>query len=365
MKLLSHVLAGMILILGSLQAEEKIDFHLSTATARKVNAYPPETFISEFGDATGPFKRIGGVVVNASGVDYFSTSVDRNFSDLHPGIKDPNTVLHVEFFVNEMGNGFGVVHKRPVKKHAPVEEAEPKDDRPYDHVALCQAAQFAIARGNTKLLESLLQAGLSIDVPLDLEAQWTALHYSAVQNQPRAAKALVENGATLDQRCKYGKRPIDYAFEDGQLELCEVLRNPDKNDRNVGAYPEALLDELFRRPADKNDEVRFLSLNGNDPSDELLKYFRRFWPNVRTRSQAEEVDRNAQPEGQAKTSYRDVKTKDYGIVVEVNLKRTSDDTFDWSHREATGPSLAGGGTSGKSSWKYGYWLKHDTSSWDE
>lgn len=121
MKLLSHVLAGMLLILGSLQAEENIDFHLSTATARKFNAYPPETFVTEFGDAKGPFKRIGGVVVNASGVDYFSTSVDRNFSDLHPGINDPNTVLHVEFFVNEKGNGFGVVHKgtskNPFLKH--------------------------------------------------------------------------------------------------------------------------------------------------------------------------------------------------------------------------------------------------------
>ncbi len=365
MKTLTYMLTGALLIHSSLQAEEKIEFPLSAATARKVNAYPPETYVTEFGDANGPFKRVGGAVVNASGVDYFSTSVDRRFSNLHPSIDDPNTILHVELFVNEKGNGFGVVHKRPVKDSVPTKEPELEDERPYEHVVLCEAAQWAIAKGNTKLLESLLQAGLMIDLPLDLETEWTPLHYSAVHNEPRAARVLVANGADLEARAKYGNRPIDYAFEDGQFELCEILRKPDKEDRTVAGFPEDLLDELFRRTVDKDEEIRFLSLNGQDPNDEILKYFRRLWPNVRPRSRAEEIDRKTQPDEGAKTSYRDTKTKDYGIVVEISLKKTGDDTFDWSHREATGPFLAGGGTSGKASMKYGYWLKHDTSSWDE
>lgn len=365
MKNLIHMLAGVFLILGSLQAEEKINFPLSTATARKMNANPRETFVAEFGDANGPFMQIGAVLLNASGSDHFSVSVGNKTTGLSLGITDPKINLHVEYFVNEKGNGFGVVHKSAVVTDTPAVEEEPEDDRPSDHVALCESARWAIARCNTKLLEALLQAALSINVPLDWDTQWTALHYAAVHNEPRAAKMLVENGADLDARCKYGKRPIDYAFEDGQMELCDALRKPDKNERNVGDYPEALLDELFLRSKDKEDEVRFLSLNGNDPNNEQLTYFRRFWPNVRARSQAQEIDRNAEPKGKAKTSYRDLKTKDYGIVVEIILKRTSDDTFDWSHREATGPSLAGGGNSGKISKKYGYWLKHSTSSWDE
>ena len=169
----------------------------------------------------------------------------------------------------------------------------------------------------------------------------------------------------METRCKYGKRAIDYAFEDGQTEMCEVLRKPDQNEDMIEGYPEGLLDELFHTPASKNDEVRFLSFNGNDPGEKLLKYFRGFWPNVRSRSQAEEIDRQAQPKGEAKTSYRDIKTKDYGIIVELTLKSTGDTSFDWKQRVATGPSLAGGGTEGKASKKFGYWLKQETSSWDE
>jgi hypothetical protein len=90
--------------------------------------------------------------------------------------------LHVEYFVNEKGNGFGVVHKSAFVTDTPAVEKEPEDDRPSDHVALCESARWAIARCNTKLLEALLQAGLSINVPLDWDTQWTALHYAAVHN---------------------------------------------------------------------------------------------------------------------------------------------------------------------------------------
>ena len=241
-----------------------------------------------------------------------------------------------------------------------------EDERPYEHVVLCEAAKWGIFKGNVRLLESLLQAGLMIDQPLDQETGWTALHYSAVQNQPRAARFLVANGAILEVRDKHGQRPIDYAFKNGKFELCEILRKPDRKERMLADLPEDLLNELFRQKPDKKDDrVRFLSLNGQDPGDEMLEYFRHLWPNVRPRPHAEEIDRKAQPDVESKTSYRDIKTGDYGIVVEISLEKTSDDSFDWRHREAAGPILAGGGTSGKISKAYGYWIKHDTSGWDE
>jgi len=303
------------------------------------------------------------VVIDAPSVECLSTSVNNEISEVRPEIKDVNAKLHVEFFVKKRGNGFGVVHKGPVEVGMP-DEMHTHEPLPGEQVQLSGAAMHAIATGNTKLLEMLLQAGLSTKLPLDFETQWTALHYSALSNNPEVAKLLLENGASKDVRA-LGSRPIDYAFEDGNTEVCEVLRKPNEKERDIGGYPEPLLDEVFRRSQFRDEEVRFLSINGKDPDEEQLKYFHRLWPNVRPRSHAEEIDRSSLPMGVAKTSYRDVKTKDYGIVVELSLKRTGDDTYDWSHREATGSSLAGSGSSGKALKKYGYWFKQNLDAWYE
>lgn len=249
-------------------------------------------------------------------------------------------------------------------KPAGAENRKEDDTRPLAHRTLCEAAEFAVAKRNTDLIQSLLKAGLSINLPLDPQTGWTALHYCAVHNVPTVAKVLVKNGADLDIRSRYDERAIDMAFEGQAFELCEVLKRPEGKEDNIEGYPRGLLDELFReRKNDRPEELRFLSINGQDPSPAVLDYFRKRWPNVRVRSAVEEVDRKA--DEKAPTSYRDRETKGFGIVVELRLKKEADSSFRWSYRRASGPALSGGGSSGKIAKKYGYWLSYEESSWDE
>ncbi len=127
----------------------------------------------------------------------------------------------------------------------------------------------------------------------------------------------------------------------------------------------SLLNELFEGERQNRDLVRFLSFNGKDPDDEILSYFRRHWPNVRVGSRSEEVNKEVAKKEGRKTSCRDTKTKDYGWEVEVSIRPSGEGSYEWVHRRASGPILAGGGVSGKISRKYGYWLKHDEQGWDE
>ena len=349
-------------------AEEGIKFNLSAAVARKMSQGKSERAPGERGDATGPFKKIGGVSVNAAGLHNVQMDHASGTTISYLGIDDPGIDLQIDFFVNEKGNGYGVVHRRPAKEAKPVEEEKEEvieDERPYAHVELCNAAEFAIYNGNTALLGALLKAGLSVNESLDLETKWTPLHYSAIHNKPRVAKMLIEHGADLESRGKYGSRPIDDAYEDKAFDLCEVLRKPEKAERKVSGFPRPLLDELFNGEKQNRDLVRFLALNGKDPDDEILKYFRRHWPNVRVGSRSEEVAKELAKEEGGKTRYRDKKTKDYGWEVQVTIKSIGEGAYEWRHRIASGPFLAGGGVGGKISRKYGYWLKHDEQSWDE
>jgi hypothetical protein len=80
---------------------------------------------------------------------------------------------------------------------------------------------------------------------------------------------------------------------------------------------------------------------------------------------AEEVSSETQKVDNGDTWYRDRQTKDYGLAVEVTLEKIDGTTYSWVHRWASAPALGGGGTSGRVSRKYGYWLLHDTTGWDE
>lgn len=364
--LLFFFLLGVVPSYAPSQTPSRLNFHISTAVAREVNRDPRDEYVTEFGDANGPFCNIGSLVVNSASNPSFSVYAKGGIVGSSSGISDPNVMLHVEYFVNEKGNGFAVVHKRPVENPSPREDEEelPEDDRPQDHVLVSDAAASAIASGNTRRLSALFQAGLSVNDPLDWRNGWTALHYTAIFNQPRVAKLLLEHGAELDAKSRYGDRPIDMAFENGAAELCEVLRKPSGNEKQIGGFSEDLLAQVFG--SDTTDtQVRFLSFNGKDPSDDMLDFFRRQWPNVRARSQAEEVAPGTPKESKPATSYRDVKTKDHGVVVELELVKVAEDAYDWKYRVASGPFLAGGGSKGKVSKKFGYWIEYDSMGWDE
>ncbi len=367
MKPIALLLAILVTMAPLLYGQSKLDFRLSRDAALKLHLHPAEVHVMEFGDATGPFHSVGGVEVNAAGLPRFATSMGDVLSSVSPGQGDSNVVLHVEFFVNEKGHGYGVVRQRPVENTVPSgKEKLPEDHRPHEHVVLCEAASWAIAGGNTRLLEALIHAGLLLNEPLDWESGWIALHYAALHNQPRVVKMLLEHGADLEVKTRHGERPIDVAMEKEGGEVCELLRKPSEKERLIGGYPEKLIEVVFPSADSPLDqEVKFLSLNGLDPPDDLLKHFRQKWPNVRPRSHVEEVGAGESPSTALKTSYRDARTKDHGVIVELVLVEEGEGIYDWSCRRASGPALAGGGVKGKASKKYGYWMKTGSVGWDE
>lgn len=342
------------------------DFTISKAAALKIRSDETNmTHVTDFGDENGPYKFVAKVVVEPSDL-VFSTHIyttnSMKTSTESIGIDRTNSVYHVEFYLNESDNIFGVLNREPIGPPPPVpvvEEEPPVDNRDTDYIDMCEVAVWTIYGENTKLLEALLQAGLKVNAPLTIDNGWTALHYAAMSNCPRSAKVLLENGAWIESRGRgeSGRRPIDYAYEDGHTEMCEILRKPAEKDTMIATYPRDLLEEVFR-PKHTN-EVRFLSINGKDPSNELLTYFRGYWPNVRPRSRAVEIDprtiQKNQP--QPKTMYCDQKTKDYGIVVSLSLTSDDETTYSWSHMEGGYPW--GGAIGGKVSKAYGYWIIHD------
>lgn len=261
------------------------------------------------------------------------------------------------------GKAVPVDQATPDADQSSAEAQGPVDERPYEHTVLCEAAGFAISTGNVELLRALLQAGLSVHQDLDFKNRTSLLHRAADHNKPTIASLLISNGADLESTDSNGDRPIDIAFRDGAMEMCEVLRKPSEKEDEISGYPEQMLGIAFTRTKTPEKEILFLSINGADADAKLLKYFRKRWGDVRNRSEAELVDNNNFPD--AKTRFRDIQSKEHGIIVELTLKKTDSSNFEYRHREASGPAMAGAGTGGIATHQYGYWLKHSESSWDE
>lgn len=277
------------------------------------------------------------------------------------GSRKPGHQLRIEFFLNEEGESIAVAHETKLPGAPPEPEA---DKRPWDHRSLCEAASFAIAKGNIEQLPALIKAGLSVDLPLDVQTGFTALHHAVIYNQPGAAKLLIDHGADLEVRSKYDSRAIDMAVEDGKSDLYPILAKPAKTDRKVAGYPVEMLGELlFVGDCDGIEgQVRFVSLNGEDPPQELMNYVKGFWHDALPRSKAEELGKIP---AAAPTAYRDRDSGSYGQLVEITLQTKDDDGFTWRIRTASGPFLAGGGAGGGISKQYGYWIKNTDESWDE
>lgn len=328
------------------------------------------------GAAEGPFAWVGEVEANAEGFEKIATRQDGRTSYHSGGLNDPEVVFKAVYYVNAKGDSFVVRYRRTVEDAGLPEKAkeqeEEEDDRPYQHRQLCEAAMFGISEGNVNLIEALLQAGLMINEPLDWDTRWTSLHYAALGNQPDMVQVLLDNGASRDSRGKYGQRPIDYALDDGATAVCELLRKPEQNEKTLGDFSRPLVDEVLGLPSweIRSEEVAFFTINGQDPDLKWLKYLRRRWPNARTRSRAEELSWEAAKKAGGDSCYRDRDTGEFGQVMELSIESDEEaedgaTTFDYSLRQATGPALAGGGTGGKVTFRYGYWVKHDTFGWDE
>ncbi|MCF6312997.1 MAG: ankyrin repeat domain-containing protein [Verrucomicrobiales bacterium] len=368
---------GLVLVAGLACGEEKVKetpalkFRYSAKMAREYNAYEGGEFIKEFGDPEGPFAYVGGIVVDAIGVDHYIVKLTGTIIQLHAKKDDNDLLYRVHYFVNEAGHGFGIIQKQSKAEKTKTdakyltEENKEIDKRDWKHVKLCQAATLAVGDGNIKLLEALLQAGLQIDEALDFDTKWTALHYASLYNKPGIAKLLIANGADRGVKSRYGDRPIDMAFQKKYWDVCDVMKKPIAKEKLVGEFPEGLLKSLDIFSVSSAKAIQFLSVNKNDPSKEMMTFCRRNWPNVRRGSRAIEASDEEVKVAKSNSAYYDPKTKEFGLVVELMIKMTGKKSYEWSQRQATGPFLSGGGVSGVAVKRYGYWISTTTSSWDE
>lgn len=79
----------------------------------------------------------------------------------------------------------------------------------------------AADRDRVDVIELLFELGVSPDVE---HGGWTALHSAAHSNSLRAAKLLIEHGATIDVReAKYRSTPLGHAVWAGQTGMVELL----------------------------------------------------------------------------------------------------------------------------------------------
>ncbi len=345
---------------GTVSAEESV-FRLPLDTAKKIGS-PHATQVPGrvIGSADPPFASVAAIEANGDGLQSIETRAGGRLG-IVSGSRKPGHQLRIEFFLNEKGESIAVAHETKLPEAPPEPEA---DKRPWNHRSLCEAASFAIAKGDVELLPALIKAGLSVDLPLDVQTGFTALHHAVIYNQPGAAKLLIDHGADLGVRSKYDSRAIDMAVEEGKSDLDPILAKPAKNDREAGGYPVEMLEELLfvGEREGIQDQVRFVSLNGEDLPKELMEYVMRCWHDALPGSRAEELGRI--PAGRP-TAYKDRDSGDYGNLVEITLQPKNDGEFTWRIRTASGPFLAGGGAGGGISRQHGYWIKQTDESWDE
>jgi hypothetical protein len=227
--------------------------------------------------------------------------------------------------------------------------AEPTDA----HEELKAAAEFAISSGNADLLTALFKAGLQIDEPLDDDTEWTALHVAVVHNQIALARLLRDNGAWLDSRDKYGKRPIDHAFAYKQTQMCEILAKGDQHERLISGIPVGALDEILAT-SQLDTNLVFISFNQADPADDLMKRLAMIWPYGKPISSAIAVPEEERPHD-VHSTLKDKTSGEFGHMIILNVERQADAQYEWSLGWYAG-SLAAGSTTGVVERRYGYWI---------
>ncbi|MFJ5120884.1 ankyrin repeat domain-containing protein [Kitasatospora sp. NPDC088548] len=83
----------------------------------------------------------------------------------------------------------------------------------------------AALRGNVSEIEMLLGSG--VDVNAGDSNGFTALHLAAQECQVNAARALLDGGALVDQKNRFGNTPLFVAVFNsrGRSEMIELLRS--------------------------------------------------------------------------------------------------------------------------------------------
>ena len=259
-----------------------------------------------------------------------------------------------------------MVYRTPTSgEHLP--EDEPVDDRPGTHRALSKAAEHALLGGDRKLLASLIEAGLDVNIPINAEDGTVPLHSASLFGDADMVTFLLANGADPGIRDSFGGRAIDYALGEEHGNVCELLRRPEVEEKLIEGFPKGLLEEAFLKNKSRGGGVYFLSLNGKDPGESLLELFRGHWPESKIYPSSMMIEGiPGEIENTKSTSvYRNSESDEHGWLLQLSLEKSDDVDYRWTKRIASGPALAGGGVKGEASKKYGYWIAGNTSSWDE
>jgi len=108
----------------------------------------------------------------------------------------------------------------------------------------------------------------------------------------------------------------------------------------------------------------FLSLNGKDPNEALLKLVSSHWPDAKIRPASANYEVSVEKVRAEKTnsSFRDSDSDSdkSGLLIELWAEKKGD-KWHWRQRFASGLFLSGGGVEGAAEKAYGYC----TSYWDE
>jgi hypothetical protein len=178
-------------------------------------------------------------------------------------------------------------------------------------------------------------------------------------------KFLLKHGANRDTRDPYGERPIDYAMEKENEELCKLLAIPDEKDDMNDDIPRGVLDELFRGDGwEETKLTTFVCVNGKDPGPTMM-FLLGDLGEKRVNFSLMETLENAQPQ------YRHKETKEPGRLVEINITPRdpkfggAGNSYAWSIRISTGKVMSGGGSKGVITKRYGYWVVSEQVGWDE
>jgi len=342
------------------------EYPYSLDEARELGETEGAKFHAEFGDTEGPFHWIGSARTISSSYPDFRVRMGEGPSLFDSDVRDPAVSLKVYYFVNKKGNGLGVVYRAPTRgEHLP--EDEPVDDRPTAHRALSEAAEYALISENKDLLANLIDSGLDVNLPVDLEGGTTALHLASLFENENIVSFLLSQGADPGVRDRFGDRAIDDAVGKNHTAICELLRLPEGTEEMIDGFPAKLVEEAFLKREAPNGAAFFVSFNGNRASDDLLKLFRSHWPNSKIYPASEMVEGVSGRVGESRSTsvYRHSGNAEHGYALQLSLNEAEGDGFVWSVRTASGPSLSGGGVKGIARKDYGYWIAEQTSSWDE
>jgi hypothetical protein len=223
---------------------------------------------------------------------------------------------------------------------------------------MIDAARVALDAGNIDMLGNAIKSGYSINEPFCEDGD-TLLHLAVLYKQTNAVVFLLNNGARQNVRNALGQRPIDRAFDVGNMAVCDVLSVSNDCDRTIGGWSEGMLREIFlwdcqdvvtndwyleTFPTSESNRITYIAINDKPIHGPLLEWFHGFWPNSCSLMRAEDglIERAALSTGTLRT-------------VQVRIEAVDSGVFRWIKRCDDGSKHAF--SKGRLVRKYGTWLR--------